>query len=120
MITNAAQDYALRMCAHLARKGGTASSAEIAEAAGAPRDYLVRIAQLLRDEGIVEARPGKHGGYRLANRPEEISVADIAFAVDGSVRDGRGAECAVVETRVVCVLSSMVLEEVAGECSNSR
>lgn len=115
MIINAAQDYALRMCCFLARKSSTASSKEIAEATGAPRDYLIQIAQLLRDEGVVEARPGKHGGYRLAKRPDEISVADIVFAVDGSVRDGRGAECAVVETRIVCVLSGMTLEEVAGE-----
>ena len=115
MITNAAQDYALRMCAYLARKGGTASSKEIAEATGSPRDFLIQTAQLLRDAGIVEARPGKHGGYRLAKPAGEISVAGIVFAVDGSMRDGRGAECAVVETRITCVLSSMMLEEVAGE-----
>lgn len=113
MIINAAQDYALRMCCFLARKCSTASSKEIAEATGAPRDYLIQIAQLLRDAGIVEARPGKRGGYRLANPAGEISVADVVFAVDGSVREERGSECAVAERLIRCTLAYMTLDEVA-------
>lgn len=113
MILNAAQDYALRMCAYLARKGGTASSAEIAETTGSPRDYLIQIAQLLRDAGIVESCPGKGGGYRLANGAGDIKVADVVFAVDGSVREERGSECAVVERLIRCTLAYMTLEEVA-------
>ena len=51
-----------------------------------PRDYLIQLAQLLRNAGIIEARPGKHGGYRLAKKPEEISVLDVMTALDEETR----------------------------------
>lgn len=114
MMLNASQDYALRMCAHLARKGSTASSKEIAEATGVPRDYLIQIAQLLRNAGIVESSPGKHGGYRLAKGPADTSVLGIVTAVDGRERKGEvGDACFAVEDRMSLVLSGMTLDEVA-------
>ena len=45
-----------------------------------PRDYLIQLAQLLRNAGLIEARPGKHGGYRLAKDPADISVLQIISA----------------------------------------
>ena len=46
-----------------------------------PRDYLIQLAQLLRNAGIVHARPGKNGGYSLAKDASEISVLDIFNAL---------------------------------------
>lgn len=112
MMLNAAQDYALRMCGYLARKGGAASSKEIAEATGAPRDYLIQLAQLLRNTGVVKAQPGKHGGYSLAKQACEISVGKIVFAVDDRTRDFAGTEYTVVDMRLTGVLAGMTLEEV--------
>ena len=74
MLISTTNDYALRMCAYLARQGGIASSKEIADAVGVSREYLIQIAQRLRNAGIVEARPGKHGGYRLAKEPGDVSA----------------------------------------------
>lgn len=82
----ASTDYGIRAILYLAAQGGTCSSRDIAEDMSIPRDYLIQLAQLLRNAGIIEARPGKHGGYRLAKKPEEISVLDVMNALDEETR----------------------------------
>ena len=62
----------MRTVVYLAMKGTTCSSKDIAEDMSIPRDYLIQLAQL----------PGKHGGYRLAKEPSEISVRQIIMALD--------------------------------------
>ena len=46
-----------------------------------PRYYLIQLAQLLRNAGIIHARPGKNGGYSLAKDASEISMLDIFNAL---------------------------------------
>lgn len=82
MQLKASTDYGMRAILYLAAQGNTVSSRDIAEEMSIPRDYLIQLAQLLRNSGIIEARPGKHGGYRLAKEPSEISVLDIMNALD--------------------------------------
>ena len=62
----ASTDYGIRAILYLAAQGTTCSSKDIAHDMSIPRDYLIQLAQLLRNAGLIEARPGKHGGYRLA------------------------------------------------------
>lgn len=83
----ASTDYGIRAILYLVAQGGTCSSRDIAEDMSIPRDYLIQLAQLLRNAGIIEARPGKHGGYRLAKKPEEISVLDVMNALDEETRN---------------------------------
>ncbi len=78
----ASTDYGMRAVLYLAARGTTCSSRDIAEDMSIPRDYLIQLAQLLRNANIIEARPGKHGGYRLAQDPNEISVLDVINALD--------------------------------------
>lgn len=78
----ASTDYGMRAVLYLAARGTTCSSRDIAEDMSIPRDYLIQLAQLLRNANIIEARPGKHGGYRLAQDPTEISVLDVINALD--------------------------------------
>jgi Rrf2 family nitric oxide-sensitive transcriptional repressor len=78
----ASTDYGMRAILYLAAQGATCSSKDIAEDMSIPRDYLIQLAQLLRNAGIIEARPGKHGGYRLAKDASEISVLEIIKALD--------------------------------------
>lgn len=47
-----------------------------------PRDYLIQLAQLLRRAGIIEARPGKNGGYSLAKPASEITLFEVIEALD--------------------------------------
>lgn len=53
----ASTDYGLRAVLYLAAQGHTCSSKDIAQDMSIPRDYLIQLAQLLRNAGIIEARP---------------------------------------------------------------
>ncbi|MCC5833971.1 MAG: Rrf2 family transcriptional regulator [Opitutales bacterium] len=57
--------------------------ADIAEQAHVPPAYLAKIFKKLSDAGIIESRRGPGGGNRLAMSSEEITLLDIAKAVDG-------------------------------------
>lgn len=112
MLINAAHDYALRMCAYLARKGGYAPSSEIAHATGAPRDYLIQIAQRLRGAGIVEGRTGRHGGYRLAKEPSAVTAFDVMFAIDGADERMESPEGRRVSSAIIDALTRTTIEDV--------
>ena len=47
-----------------------------------PENYLERLLAKLRKAGLVETHRGTHGGYRLSQEPERISVLQILGAVD--------------------------------------
>lgn len=78
----ASTDYGMRAMLYLAAQGTTCSSKDIADDMSIPRDYLIQLAQLLRNAGLIEARPGKHGGYRLAKEPSEITVLQVMTALE--------------------------------------
>ena len=72
-------EYALRAVLALARASGNGLKAtEIADGTGTPRNYMSKTLNALAKEGIVTSRRGPTGGFALARRPEEISVAQIA------------------------------------------
>ncbi len=73
----ASVEYGMRAVLYLAEKGSICSSREVADEMSIPRDYLIQLAQLLRNAGIIHARPGKNGGYSLAKDASEISMLDI-------------------------------------------
>lgn len=98
MKLKASTDYGVRTVLYLALKGETCSSKDIAEDMGIPRDYLIQLAQLLRNAGIIEARPGKHGGYRLAKTPSEISSLDIMNALDDDGKKNQREKRAISDT----------------------
>ncbi len=87
MQLKASTDYGLRAVLYLAAQGHTCSSKDIAQDMSIPRDYLIQLAQLLRNAGIIEARPGKHGGYRLANDPSKITLLQVVNALDDDAKD---------------------------------
>jgi Rrf2 family iron-sulfur cluster assembly transcriptional regulator len=44
----------------------------------------------LRQSGLVAGRRGRHGGYRLAKAPADITLAEIVASVDDEYGAGRG------------------------------
>jgi Rrf2 family protein len=54
----------------------------IAETHGIKQRFLVQILLQLKVKGLVRSLRGAAGGYRLAKRPEEVSLADIIHTVD--------------------------------------
>ena len=82
MLTQRAR-YALHAMLFLARKDGSATVAEIAEAERIPRKFLEQILSALRGRGLVVGKRGPTGGYVLGRPPEAISFADILRCIDG-------------------------------------
>ena len=76
--------YALRALTYLATlDGSSASIAEVAVGAKAPRKFLEAILLEMKQAGFVESRRGRFGGYVLAAPPQEIFFADVIRAVEG-------------------------------------
>lgn len=80
--------YAVAAMADLASRGpeARASLCEIAARQRISRAYLEQIFAKLRRAQLVTAARGAHGGYALAARPEDISVAAIMAAADETIR----------------------------------
>lgn len=55
---------------------------EVASRHGISSTYLERLAGIMRTKGLLRSIRGSKGGYLLARRPEDITVADIIEAVD--------------------------------------
>lgn len=64
---------------------------EITAQHGIPQPFLVQILQQLKSAGLVTSTRGSQGGYRLAMRPDKITLLDIADKV-GSNEAGCSAE----------------------------
>jgi Rrf2 family protein len=76
--------YALRALSYLAGlDGASASIAETAVGAKAPRKFLEAILLEMKLAGFVESRRGRFGGYALAMPPEKIFYADVIRAIEG-------------------------------------
>lgn len=116
--------YGMRAVLYLAEKGSICSSREVADEMSIPRDYLIQLAQLLRNAGIIHARPGKNGGYSLAKDASEISMLDIFNALQNDrLRSERKeaedandllqditAACSAVEREIEEYMSSITLQ----------
>lgn len=60
--------------------------ADISEEHGLSISYLEQLFANLRQNGLVKGTRGPGGGYRLAKQAEQISIAEIADAVEDKIR----------------------------------
>lgn len=80
--------YALRMMLDIARHDGhdsPVSLASVAERSGISHGYLEQVALALRSAGLVRGVAGRHGGYKLAFSPDEITIRQIVEATIGPI-----------------------------------
>lgn len=80
--------YALRMMLDLAKQQGEerpVSLTSVAKRTGLSRGYLEQLALALRTAKLLRGVSGRHGGYRLARAPEQISIGAIIEATIGPV-----------------------------------
>lgn len=79
--------YGLKALAHMAAlaEGALASGTEIAEANTIPKKFLDAILNDLKRAGLVFARKGPGGGYRLARPAGEITVGQAIRILDGAL-----------------------------------
>ena len=57
----------------------------ISEQQNIPKRFLEQILNDLKTAGIVQSRRGVAGGYRLARRPEEITLAAVVRHIEGAL-----------------------------------
>src|SRR5438093_10718096 len=84
MLTRKAK-YGLRALLRLAREYGKGPVliADLAEDESIPRKFLELILLELRNQGLLESRKGKGGGYLLARPPGEVSLGHVVRILDG-------------------------------------
>jgi len=71
-------EYALRAALYLAEDPDhTARVGDLAKALHVPQNYLSKTLHQLAKTGVLTSTRGKHGGFRLARPPEEITVFEI-------------------------------------------
>ncbi|HLJ56918.1 MAG TPA: Rrf2 family transcriptional regulator [Chthonomonadaceae bacterium] len=94
-------DYALLALSYLTEIGPSraANTREIAEKYDIPVELLAKVLQRLAKQELIVSTAGPTGGYRLAKRPEAISVATVIRVIDGTPAiaqcfraDGHGCE----------------------------
>lgn len=87
MIVSTKGRYAMQMLLDLARNEGDGyvSLKGIAERQGISLKYLEQIVMLLGRGTIVQASRGYQGGYRLARKPDEISIGEVLQLTEGSM-----------------------------------
>lgn len=87
-------EYAIRALAFLAGfpRDRAAQGTVIAQGEGLPAPVLGKVLQELVRKGLLESRRGPGGGFRLARKPELITLRDVVAAIDGL---DQFLECAV-------------------------
>ena len=71
----------------LREPAGPVALASISQRQQISLSYLEQLFSRLRREGVVESTRGPGGGYTLARKPAEITVAQIVSAVDEPMQD---------------------------------
>ena len=87
MMFSTKAEYGIRVMVELARRAGAdpIPLAEIAEHDGLPLAYLEHLVARLRKADLVASRRGSRGGYMLARPAEQITMAEVVQALEGSI-----------------------------------
>jgi FeS assembly SUF system regulator len=85
-------DYGIIILAHLAQQPDpgahdaappSLNARELAAHVDLPLPVVSKVLKTLTRAGVLESQRGAKGGYSLAHRPEELSIADMITALDG-------------------------------------
>src|SRR5438477_11700911 len=84
-----ASSYALHAVAYMAtqkQQDKPVASHHIAQARGIPERFLLKVLKPLVSARVLLSIKGPNGGYRLAKKPDDITMLEILEAVDGPIR----------------------------------
>lgn len=115
MKRNSRLSLALHTLSHMAGEPDRMrTSAYIADHAGTNPVVVRRVLGKLREAGLLTSEKGHAGGWRLARKPQNISLADVYLALDerlvASDEINDAPSCSVEHALQRCV--SGVLEEI--------
>ena len=87
MLFSTKAEYGVRLMVELGRQPGSApvSLSAVAEAERLPLSYLEHLVAKLRNAGLVSSTRGAHGGYRLAQPAETITLDEVVEALEGQI-----------------------------------
>jgi Rrf2 family protein len=87
MKISALEEYGLRCLVQVARSEdkGPLSIPEIARREGITADYTTKLLTILRRGGFLKSVRGTQGGYLLARKPEEITLAQVLRHLGGPI-----------------------------------
>jgi Rrf2 family transcriptional regulator, cysteine metabolism repressor len=96
MMFSTKAEYGVRVMVELARRASSAADggdggdpviplAEIAEHDGMPLAYLEHLVARLRKAGLLDSRRGSRGGYMLARPADQITMAEVVEALEGTI-----------------------------------
>lgn len=92
MQLNISTGYAVRVALYLAQRPERVSGEELCAGTAIPPSVLASIIKPLKEAGIVDTRRGNQGGLTLARSAEQVSMADIVRAMEGTTRINRCLE----------------------------
>ena len=75
-------DYALRIVTYLSQKGDVVTTSQLSNELQIPMNYIPKIIKNLKNKKIIYAIEGVKGGYRLAKKPNSITLLDVILATD--------------------------------------
>jgi len=87
----------------------------IAQKQGLSEPYLEQLIAPLRKAGLVESIRGVRGGYKLARKPEEITVGEILRVLEGPIAPAKcateaGAVAEYCELEADCVVREVWIQ----------
>jgi len=76
-------EYALRAVVTIAQhEGHSCTASQISEITRVPAPYLSKLMQRLVRTGVVYSQRGLHGGFVLAQQPNELTIWNVVDAVE--------------------------------------
>ena len=83
-------DYAIRILQYLHKNAEELPTAmTISQSIGITYPFFIKIANQLKQKGLLSAVQGRNGGYHLSRPAQQVSVYDVFFAIEGDLRINR-------------------------------
>ena len=86
---------------------GPVALSTISARQGTSLSYLEQLFSALKRAGLVDSTRGPGGGYALAHKPEQVSVADIVVAVENNKPGEENAPAAHGSSQMVSMTGSL-------------
>jgi FeS assembly SUF system regulator len=104
-------DYAITLLSHMECEGNGSlwAASGLSGKSGLPMPTAAKVLKLLAKGGLISAQRGATGGYKLARRASEISIAEIIETMDGpiAITDcSKGSAHERCKIRSLCPLSN--------------
>jgi len=103
-------DYAITLLSQMGIQGESAvwAASGLAEKSGLPMPTAAKVLKLLAKGRLVSAQRGASGGYKMARKASDISIAEIIEVMDGPIAltdCSHGSAHAKCKIRKLCPMS---------------